>query len=181
MPGVSCSLLSRGPNLLALHQEALGRVWRSFANAAFEASWTLVKPRLGLQMACAGRSGGDPLALLWYIGWSGPTYYYSESPAGTMPADLSSANAQVGRRTWEADWDLRGTVQYICAGGFQRVALQFPDELLKDAVLVTRDLQRLCSEQSSGCQVRTIARPGNSKQKMHHSQQTLTAWVASPY
>ena len=82
-----------------------------------------------------------------------------------MPADLNYADAQVDRRTWEADWDLQGTVHYICAGGFQRVALQFPDELLKDAVLVTRDLQRLCSEQSSGCQVHTTAGLGKSKQK----------------
>ena len=111
----------------------------------------LVKPRLGLQMGMSRqRCGGDSSALLRYIGWYDP--YNSDSPAATMPADLNHANA---RCTWEADWDLQGTFQYICAGGFQRVALQFPDELLKDAVLVTRDLQRLCIEQSSGCQVHT--------------------------
>ena len=45
---------------------------------------------------------------------------------------------------WERHWDMQGTLRFIRSRDCKIVALQFPDELLKDAVLVTRDLQAKC-------------------------------------
>ena len=42
---------------------------------------------------------------------------------------------------WDRQWDMQGTLRFIKSRKCSVVALQFPDELLKDAVLVTRDLQ----------------------------------------
>jgi len=45
---------------------------------------------------------------------------------------------------WELQWDIQGTLRFIKSRQCKIVAMQFPDELLKDAVLVTRDLQAKC-------------------------------------
>jgi diphthamide biosynthesis protein 2 len=45
-------------------------------------------------------------------------------------------------------WDLAATVNYIVGHGFKRVALQFPDDLLIDAPVIS---QRLSSELSAVC------------------------------
>ncbi|KAI4373990.1 hypothetical protein MLD38_012041 [Melastoma candidum] len=49
----------------------------------------------------------------------------------------------------EESYDVERTVDFIRGRGFWKVALQFPDELLKDAVGVVRSLRRRLS--SSGC------------------------------
>lgn len=45
-------------------------------------------------------------------------------------------------------WDLGATVNYIVRHGLKRVALQFPDDLLIDAPVIS---QRLSSELSAVC------------------------------
>ena len=54
---------------------------------------------------------------------------------------------------WERQWDMQGTLRFISSRKCSIIALQFPDELLKDAVLVTRDLQARCGP---GIQVRHL-------------------------
>lgn len=56
-------------------------------------------------------------------------------------------------RDWDRNWDIQGVLGFIKGRGLKVVALQFPDELLKDAVVVTRELQKLCLKESLGTQV----------------------------
>ena len=52
-----------------------------------------------------------------------------------------------------AFWDIEGTVSYIISRNFTVVALQFPDDLLKEASRVSRALQDECAAAGAAIQV----------------------------
>ena len=46
---------------------------------------------------------------------------------------------------WAGQWDIAGAVAYITGRGYTTVALQFPDELLDEAAVVSQALQGACA------------------------------------
>ena len=55
-------------------------------------------------------------------------------------------------------WDIEGTTSYVISRSFTVVALQFPDELLKEASKVSRALQDACAAAGAIVQVEHIKR-----------------------
>jgi diphthamide biosynthesis enzyme Dph1/Dph2-like protein len=54
----------------------------------------------------------------------------------------------------EVCWDLQGSVDFVVSNSFSKVALQFPDELLKDAHPVYHELKHRLQAQDGNIQVR---------------------------
>ncbi|KAK9814668.1 hypothetical protein WJX72_009496 [[Myrmecia] bisecta] len=58
---------------------------------------------------------------------------------------------------WREQWDLDGTLEYILSRGYQRITLQFPDELLEHATVVAAELQTACAQRWQLVQVYVLA------------------------
>lgn len=57
-----------------------------------------------------------------------------------------TSNSQREQVVNDQVWDLKGSLEFIRAYDCKVVALQFPDELLKDASLVVKALSEKCKE-----------------------------------
>lgn len=65
----------------------------------------------------------------------------------------NEGKAAVGTERWLEFWDSEGSAAYITTRQFNTVALQFPDELLKEASDVSRALQERCAAKDAQVKV----------------------------
>ena len=54
---------------------------------------------------------------------------------------------------WEQQWNIQGTADYILERGFSTVTLQLPDELLYQAVRLSRGVEQACRQRGTDAQV----------------------------
>lgn len=66
----------------------------------------------------------------------------------THPAMVSQGGAG-----WLTYWDVLGTVAWIESKHFERITLQFPDELLAESTLVAAAVQHECANRNMPAQV----------------------------
>lgn len=64
-----------------------------------------------------------------------------------------------GNLDWLKHWDVLGTVAWIESQHFEKVTLQFPDELLAESTLVAAAVQIECASRSISAQVSAVVWP----------------------
>ncbi|GMS86733.1 hypothetical protein PENTCL1PPCAC_8908, partial [Pristionchus entomophagus] len=68
-------------------------------------------------------------------------FYTTHAPSNVAGADTSPKNQNLPDAVRLDHFEVRATIEWIREGGYGRVALQFPDSLLGEAVPVSRDIE----------------------------------------